>query len=59
MHTFGSTLEETRENLKDVIKVYVLSLLDDGEPVLEDRGFEGYETVTDADFHKERQLVSI
>lgn len=35
-HTCGSTIEETREYLKEAIKVYVLSLLDDGEPVPSD-----------------------
>jgi len=54
-HTFGTTIEETRENLKDAIKAYVLSLLDDGEPVPDDRGFDGYETITDADFRKEEE----
>lgn len=56
-HTCGSTIEETREHLKDAIKAYVLSLLDDGEPVPEDRGFEGYETITDADFQEEPEFV--
>ncbi len=56
-HTFGHTIEETRINLKDAIKAYVLSLLDDGEPVPEELGFEGYETITDMDFEKENKFA--
>lgn len=45
-HTWGKTLEETRENLKDAIKAYLASLADDGEPIPKDAGYETLETVT-------------
>ena len=48
-HTWGKTLEETREHLKDAIKTYITSLADDGEPIPEDSGYETLETVTLAD----------
>lgn len=45
-HTFGSTIEETRKNLKDAISVCVSSLIADGESVPQDNGFESFETIT-------------
>ena len=32
-HTWGKTFEETRKNLRDAIRAYILSLIDDGEPI--------------------------
>lgn len=45
-HTWGKTLEETRANLRDAIKAYISSLVDDGEPIPQDIGYETFETVT-------------
>ena len=45
-HTWGKTLEETRENLRDAMKVYLSSLAEDGEPIPKDTGYEMLETVT-------------
>ena len=44
-HTWGRTLEATRENIKNAIDVYLKSLLSDGETIPEDRGIEMVETV--------------
>lgn len=44
-HTWGKTIEETRENLRDAIDVYLKSLIDDGEAIPEDNGVEMIETI--------------
>ena len=44
-HTWGETIEETRENLRDAINVYLKSLMDDGESIPEDNGVEMIETI--------------
>lgn len=43
-HTWGTSLKETRKNVRDAIDVYVRSLLSDGEPIPEDRGIEVVES---------------
>ncbi len=48
-HTWGKSLEETRANLKDAIQAYVASLIDDGEEVPRDMGYETIETITIGD----------
>lgn len=45
-HTWGESLDETRENVRDAIDVYLRSLKADGEPIPEDKGVEVVETVT-------------
>ncbi len=45
-HTWGKTIEETRENLRDAIDVYLKSLMDDHEAIPEDNGVEMIETIT-------------
>ncbi len=45
-HTYGSTVEETKNNLKEAISVYLESLTEDGDPIPEDRSLESFETVT-------------
>ncbi|MDO8505395.1 MAG: type II toxin-antitoxin system HicB family antitoxin [bacterium] len=45
-HTWGKTLEETRANLRDAMKAYLASLVEDGEPIPEDVGYETLETVS-------------
>lgn len=46
-HTWGETLEETKKNLKDAVQCYVASLIDDGETVPQENGFEFFTTVSD------------
>lgn len=45
-HTWGTTLEETRKNMRDAIDVYVRTLIADGEPVPEDKGIEVVEMIS-------------
>lgn len=45
-HTWGKTLEETRKNLQDAMRAYLASVLEDGEPIPQDIGYETLETVT-------------
>ena len=44
-HTWGETLKETRENVRDAIDAYLRSLRAHGEPIPEERGIEVVETV--------------
>lgn len=54
-HTWGKTIEKTRENLRDAIDAYLKSLAYDGEKVPEDKGIEMIETISFAE--KPRQLA--
>ena len=45
-HTFGKTITDTKRNLRDAIKVYVVSLVDDREAIPEDASFESFETIS-------------
>lgn len=49
-HTWGETIEETRENLKDAIRVFVASLIDDNEPIPQEAGFESFATFSLREF---------
>ena len=49
-HTWGNTIEETRINLKDAIKVYLLSLKEDNKEIPQEKGLEYFETIGEADF---------
>lgn len=49
-HTWGNTIEETKENLKDAIKLYLLSLKEDNTEIPKEKGFEYFETISDSDF---------
>lgn len=39
-HTWGKTLEETRQNIRDAIDVYLRSLRADGRLIPQDSGME-------------------
>ena len=45
-HTFGKTIVETKNDLRDAIRVYVGSLIDDGERIPEEISFESFETLS-------------
>lgn len=53
-HTWGKTLQETRVNLQDAIKVYLESLRDEGESIPNEDGYEMFETVTLFDSNKKQ-----
>ncbi|MEK7673697.1 MAG: type II toxin-antitoxin system HicB family antitoxin [Patescibacteria group bacterium] len=44
-HTWGKTINETRNNIRDAIDVYIRSLQIDNEPIPEDKGIEFVEIV--------------
>ena len=44
-HTWGESIEETRENIKDAISAYVRALHADGEAIPEEKGLEMFETI--------------
>jgi len=45
-HTWGDTIEAARSNAKEAIQVYLSSLVEDGEPIPQERGLELFETVS-------------
>ena len=55
-HTWGETLEETRENIRDAINAYLQSLHAHGEVIPEEHGMEIVETVP-APSTKKRSLA--
>lgn len=44
-HTQGTTIEETRKNLREAIKGYLKTLQARNLPIPKDEGFETFETV--------------
>ena len=44
-HTWGETLEEVRENIRDAMDAYLRSLRAHGEEIPEERGIEIVETI--------------
>lgn len=45
-HTWGSSIDEARTNVKDALDVYVRSLIADGEDVPQDLGIEAFESIS-------------
>jgi len=54
-HTWGSSIEEVRKNLKEAIEAYIVSLKADNEPIPQDLGFEYFETVFEKELTKTTQ----
>lgn len=44
-HTWGKTIKEAREMVRDAIDAYLRSVIADGRPIPEDVGMELFETV--------------
>ena len=57
-HTWGKSIAEAREMVRDAIDVYLRSLIADGERIPEDAGMELFETVT-APKGSKRSLVHV
>ncbi|MFH1610293.1 MAG: type II toxin-antitoxin system HicB family antitoxin [Patescibacteria group bacterium] len=57
-HTFGSSIEETKKNLKEAIELYVLSLQDDGEAIPQENGMESFETISTPKFVPTKRKLS-
>lgn len=45
-HTWGKSISEAREMVRDAIDVYLRSLIADRKPIPEDVGMELFETIT-------------
>ncbi len=45
-HTFGTTIEETRINLKDAMETYLYSLIEDHQPIPTDDSLDSLQTIT-------------
>lgn len=48
-HTWGKTLDEAKENIREAIKSYVGSLVKDGQKIPRDIGFETFEVFSPGD----------
>ena len=46
-HTWGNTIEETRKNLKDAMRTFIFSLIQDKQPVPQENGMEFFETISE------------
>jgi predicted RNase H-like HicB family nuclease len=44
-HTWGETFEQTRQNIRDAIDIYLRSIIADKEQIPEDKGVEIMETI--------------
>lgn len=51
-HTWGETIEKTRENLRDAMSAYIASLVADGEQVPQEQGLEYFETVSEQEIER-------
>lgn len=49
-HTWGKTLKEVRENVREAIKSHIGSLIKDGQQVPTEAGFESLETFSANEF---------
>jgi predicted RNase H-like HicB family nuclease len=45
-HSFGKTIPEARRQIRDAIKTYILSLIDDKQKIPRDSSVESVETVS-------------
>ena len=45
-HTWGATLDEAKQHVKDAIELYLTDLVESGETVPEEQSFDTFETVT-------------
>ena len=55
-HTCGDTIEETKENLREALTLFMASLLDDGEPIPEEDFIEFHPTITEEEVSEIRAL---
>lgn len=53
-HTFGNSIKEVQNKLKDAIRVYIQSLIEDKLPIPEDNSFESFETISFPDLSLKR-----
>jgi len=53
-HTWGESIEETRENIKDAIKVYLTNMMDNHEELLpQTEDLEFFHTISEHDLKQE------
>lgn len=48
-HTFGSSIEETQKNLSAAIEGYVISCIQNNDPIPEDSALESVQTISISD----------
>ena len=54
-HTWGKTIQETKDNLQNAIHVYIASLADDGKEIPQEKGFEFFTTILENELLKIKQ----
>lgn len=52
-HTWGESIEETRKNVKDAIKVYLVNMVDNEEPLPQGEDLEFFHTISENDLKQE------
>lgn len=45
-HTWGKSIEETKKKLNEAIELYISSLVEDGEKIPQEKGFEFFTTIS-------------
>ncbi|MFH1462315.1 MAG: type II toxin-antitoxin system HicB family antitoxin [bacterium] len=53
-HTWGKTIEETKRHLREAVRLYIATLLEDKQLIPQEKGFEFFETFSE----KEVKAVS-
>ena len=45
-HTWGNSIEETKQKLNEAIELYISSLIEDKEKIPQEKGFESFITIS-------------
>ncbi|HBH46104.1 MAG: hypothetical protein A2445_02350 [Candidatus Jacksonbacteria bacterium RIFOXYC2_FULL_44_29] len=53
LNTWGESIEETKANVQDALKIYLMNMMDDQEPIPEETGYEFLQTITDSEIQAE------
>ena len=54
-HTWGKTIQETKDNLQEAIHIYLSSLIDDKKEIPQEKRFEFFATVSENELIKIKQ----
>ena len=54
-HTWGETIQETKDNLQEAINIYIASIADDGKEIPQEKGFEFFATISENELTKTKQ----
>ena len=54
-HTWGETIQKTKDNLQEAINIYIASIADDGKEIPQEKGFEFFATISENELIKAKQ----